>query len=189
MPRAVSHAPSATLCVTVTGEVPTTKRQALVDRFQNDETVRVFVGQIHAAGVGINLTAASQVVFNDLDWVPANHWQAEDRAHRIGQAGTVNVTYMVARKTLEEFVRGVLETKAQLVDDVVEGRALGAAVQGDVLQELRRMAAYLGERAACAGELEPEAAEAWLRDVGERLLARERAALERACPPRTGAGL
>ena len=158
------------LCVTVTGEVPTAKRQALVDRFQNDETVRVFVGQIHAAGVGINLTAASQVVFNDLDWVPANHWQAEDRAHRIGQAGTVNVTYMVARKTLEEFVRGVLETKAQLVDDVVEGRALGAVVQGDVLQELRRMAAYLGERAASAGELAPEAAEAWLRGVGERYL-------------------
>ena len=158
------------LCVTVTGEVPTAKRQALVDRFQNDDSVRVFIGQIHAAGVGINLTAASQVVFNDLDWVPANHWQAEDRAHRIGQAGTVNVTYMVARKTLEEFVRTVLETKAQLVDDVVEGRALGDAVQGDVLQELRRMAAHLGEYAAIAGELAPDAAQAWLRRASERYL-------------------
>ena len=158
------------LCVTVTGEVPTPKRPALVDRFQNDDSVRVFVGQIHAAGVGINLTAASQVVFNDLDWVPANHWQAEDRAHRIGQAGTVNVTYMVARKTLEEFVRTVLETKSQLIDDVVEGRALGAALEGDVLQELRRMAAHLGEYTAAASELNPAAGEALLRRASERYL-------------------
>ena len=157
------------LCVTVTGEVPTAKRPALVDRFQNDDAVRVFVGQIHAAGVGINLTAASQVVFNDLDWVPANHWQAEDRAHRIGQIGTVNVTYMVARKTLEEFVRTVLETKSQLIDDVVEGRALGA-LEGDVLQELRRMAAHLGEYTAAASELAPEAGEALLRRASERYL-------------------
>ena len=158
------------LCVTVTGEVPTPKRPVLVDRFQNDDSVRVFVGQIHAAGVGINLTAASQVVFNDLDWVPANHWQAEDRAHRIGQTGTVNVTYMVARKTLEEFVRTVLETKSQLIDDVVEGRALGAALEGDVLQELRRMAAHLGEYTAAASELAPEAGEASLRRASERYL-------------------
>ena len=157
------------LCVTVTGEVPTPKRPALVDRFQNDDAVRVFVGQIHAAGVGINLTAASQVVFNDLDWVPANHWQAEDRAHRIGQTGTVNVTYMVARKTLEEFVRTVLETKSQLIDDVVEGRALGA-LEGDVLPELRRMAAHLGEYTAAASELTPAAGEALLRRASERYL-------------------
>ena len=113
------------LAVTITGEVPTAKRQGIVDRFQNDESVRVLIGQIHAAGVGINLTAARQVVFNDLDWVPANHWQAEDRTHRIGQTGTVNVTYMIARDTLEEFVRAILETKARIVDDVVEGKSLG----------------------------------------------------------------
>ena len=129
--------------VAVTGKVPTAKRQELVDRFQTDESVRVFIGQIHAAGVGVNLTAARQVVFNDLDWVPANHWQAEDRAHRIGQRGTVNVTYMVARRTLEEFVRTVLETKARIVDDIVEGRALGGAADNDVLTELRRMVAHL----------------------------------------------
>ena len=65
-----------------------------MDRFQQDETVRVFLANIIAGGVGLNLTAASQVVFNDLDWVPANHWQAEDRAYRIGQTRTVNVTYL-----------------------------------------------------------------------------------------------
>ena len=81
--------------VLLTGRTPVNKRQALVDRFQQDEGVRVFLANIIAGGVGLNLTAASQVVFNDLDWVPANHWQAEDRAYRIGQTRTVNVTYLV----------------------------------------------------------------------------------------------
>jgi hypothetical protein len=47
--------------------------------------VRVFLAYIVAGGVGLNLTAATQVVFNDLDWVPANHWQAEDRAYEWGE--------------------------------------------------------------------------------------------------------
>ena len=159
------------LAVTITGEVPTSKRQGIVDRFQNDDSVRVLIGQIHAAGVGINLTAARQVVFNDLDWVPANHWQAEDRTHRIGQTGTVNVVYMVARYTLEEFIRTILETKSRLVDDVVEGRALGDAMDSDVLIELRRMAAHLEDAARARAEhLDQAAMEKLLRGASDRYL-------------------
>ena len=73
----------------------------------------MFLANIIAGGIGLNLTAATQVVFNDLDWVPANHWQAEDRAYRIGQTRTVNVTYMVAADTIDDFVQSVLETKAR----------------------------------------------------------------------------
>ena len=129
--------------VFVFGEVPAEERQNRVDRFQNDENVRLFIANMHVAGVGINLTAGRQIVFNDLDWVPANHWQAEDRAYRIGQTGTVNVTYMIARGTVDEFVKTVLETKAALMDALVEGRLLmpgeGGEVQADVLSELKRM--------------------------------------------------
>lgn len=160
------------LAVTITGEVPTAKRQGIVDRFQNDDSIRVLIGQIHAAGVGINLTAARQVVFNDLDWVPANHWQAEDRTHRIGQTGTVNVTYVVARYTLEEFIRTILETKARIVDDVVEGKALGDAMDSDVLAELRRMTTYLDETARSGSDgLDQAAIEDLLRAASERYLA------------------
>lgn len=129
--------------VFVSGEVPAEERQNRVDRFQNDENVRLFIANMHVAGVGINLTAGRQVVFNDLDWVPANHWQAEDRAYRIGQTGTVNVTYMIARGTVDEFVKTVLETKAALMDALVEGTLLvpgeDGALQPDILSELKRM--------------------------------------------------
>jgi len=124
--------------VLLTGRTPTNKRQALVDRFQEDDTVRVFLANIIAGGIGLNLTAASQVVFNDLDWVPANHWQAEDRAYRIGQTRTVNVTYLVGSGTVDDFVQAVLDTKGALVSAVVEGKALAADLSGSVLDELER---------------------------------------------------
>ena len=120
------------------GKTPADRRQALVDRFQKDDRVRVFLANIIAGGIGTNLTAATQVVFNDLDWVPANHWQAEDRAYRIGQTRTVNVTYLVARDTIDDFVQTVLEKKAALVSAIVDGKALAPDLSGDVLDELQR---------------------------------------------------
>jgi SWI/SNF-related matrix-associated actin-dependent regulator 1 of chromatin subfamily A len=125
--------------IVLTGKTPAAARQALVDRFQTDADARVFVANIIAAGTGFNLTAATQVVFNDLDWVPTNHWQAEDRAYRIGQTRTVNVTYVVARDTIDDFVHAVLETKAALVNAIVEGDALAPGSGGDVLDELQRV--------------------------------------------------
>jgi SWI/SNF-related matrix-associated actin-dependent regulator 1 of chromatin subfamily A len=137
--------------VVVTGKTPAAMRQPLVDRFQNDPEVRVFLANIIAGGTGLNLTAATQVVFNDLDWVPTNHWQAEDRAYRIGQTRTVNVTYFVARDTIDDFVQAVLETKAALVNAIVEGEALAPDAGGDVLDELQRVLHSI----SAEGELAP----------------------------------
>jgi SWI/SNF-related matrix-associated actin-dependent regulator of chromatin subfamily A-like protein 1 len=124
--------------VVLTGKTPGARRQEIVDRFQHEETVRVFLANIIAGGTGLNLTAATQVVFNDLDWVPTNHWQAEDRAYRIGQTRTVNVTYFVGQNTIDDFVQAVLETKAALVNAIVEGDAIAEGLGGDVLDELQR---------------------------------------------------
>lgn len=133
--------------VVLTGKTPVQRRQSIVDRFQNDDGVRVLIANIIAGGVGLNLTAARQVIFNDLDWVPANHWQAEDRAYRIGQTGTVNVSYLVADGTIDEFVASTLITKTALIDVVVEG---GDVAASDVLSSLEvlitRMAPHLSER-------------------------------------------
>ena len=157
--------------VVLTGKTPAEKRQALVDRFQNDENVRIFLANIIAGGIGTNLTAATQVVFNDLDWVPANHWQAEDRAYRIGQTRTVNVTYMVAADTIDDFVQGVLEKKSALVSAVVDGKALAPDLSGDVLDELQRAL-----RAVSSGIEDPSAVKE--EDLVDRLLRQARLDLE-----------
>jgi len=140
--------------VLLTGRTPAPQRQSLVDRFQQDDSVRVFLGNIIAAGIGFNLTAATQVVFNDLDWVPANHWQAEDRAYRIGQTRTVNVTYMVASNTIDDFVHSVLEKKGALVSAVVDGTAMAPDVSGDVLDELQRTVREMASGLAGSRELD-----------------------------------
>ena len=140
--------------VVLTGATPTEKRQDLVDRFQNDPNVRVFVANLIAGGVGVNLTAATQVVFNDLDWVPANHWQAEDRAYRIGQTRIVQATYMIASGTVDEFIKSVLETKAAIVAAVIEGKVLNGEISRDILSDLEdtlsRLSPGLADAAAGA---------------------------------------
>jgi SWI/SNF-related matrix-associated actin-dependent regulator of chromatin subfamily A-like protein 1 len=149
--------------VLLTGATPAARRQKLVDSFQADDRVRVFAANIIAGGVGLNLTAARQVVFNDLDWVPANHWQAEDRAYRIGQTNTVNVTYMTATGTVDDFVSTLLEAKTRLVDAVVEGKALDAGIaDGSVLDELQRL----------LHALSPHIADLRLQDLGDDEVAR-----------------
>jgi len=142
--------------VLLTGATPSGKRQALVDRFQNDDTVRVFVANIVAGGIGLNLTAARQVVFNDLDWVPANHWQAEDRAYRIGQTNTVNVTYFTATGTVDEFVSHALAVKAGLIEAVVEGTGDASAMDGNLLSELEALVRSLSSSIASVGDAESD---------------------------------
>ena len=137
--------------------------------------MRVFVANIIAGGIGLNLTAARQVVFNDLDWVPANHWQAEDRAYRIGQTRTVNVTYLVGTGTVDEFVQAVLETKGALVNAVVEGKALAADLSGSVLDELERALRAISPGLADtpASIVDADAIERLLREASDELRAHE----------------
>jgi SWI/SNF-related matrix-associated actin-dependent regulator of chromatin subfamily A-like protein 1 len=172
--------------VLLTGATPAGKRQALVDRFQDDPEVTVFVANLVAGGVGLNLTAATHVVFNDLDWVPANHWQAEDRAYRIGQERTVNVSYLVAAGTVDDFVETVLQTKAALVGAVVDGGALDQDA-GDVLSELERLVGALSPRLADTrlDDLEPEEISALLREASARAAPERPEATGEAATPRS----
>jgi SNF2 family DNA or RNA helicase len=82
--------------VTITGSDNASQRMAAMDRFQQDPGVTVALCNLVAGGVGLNLTAATHVIFQDLDWVPANHLQAEDRCYRIGQKHQVTVEYEAA---------------------------------------------------------------------------------------------
>lgn len=106
--------------VTITGETPVGERQDIVDRFQTDPSVKVFVGNIKAAGVGLTLTAACHVVFAELDWVPANVSQAEDRAHRIGQMNHVLVQHLVLDESLDAQFAKVLVAKQDIADAALD---------------------------------------------------------------------
>ena len=106
--------------VTITGDTPMNARQAAVDAFQNDPETTVFVGNIQAAGVGLTLTAASHVVFAELDWVPGNMSQAEDRCHRIGQTQSVLVQHLVLDGTLDATMAHTLVEKQEVIDKALD---------------------------------------------------------------------
>ena len=95
-------------------------RQESVDRFQSDPKCRVFVGNIQAAGVGLTLTASSHVIFAELDWVPGNVSQAEDRLHRIGQRDNVLVQHLVLEDSLDCRMAKVIVSKQTVIDAALD---------------------------------------------------------------------
>jgi SNF2-related domain/SNF2 Helicase protein/Helicase conserved C-terminal domain len=105
------------------GGTPVAKRRALVQRFQEDELTPFFVLSLKAGGAGLNLTAASHVIHFDRWWNPAVENQATDRAFRIGQQKNVLVHKFVCRGTIEDRIDQLIESKQQLVKDVLEGGA------------------------------------------------------------------
>ena len=106
--------------VAITGKTPMADRQGLVDRFQTDSGVEVFIGNIRAAGVGLTLTAASVAVFAELDWVPAIVTQAEDRIHRIGQLSSVLIQHLVLDGSLDAQMAKVLISKQDIADEALD---------------------------------------------------------------------
>jgi hypothetical protein len=103
-----------------------TKRDAAVQEFQNNPNIRVFVGTIQAAGVGLTLTAASTVVFAELDWVPGNMTQAEDRCHRIGQLDAVLVQHLVFDGSVDANLVEKIITKQAVIDAALDNKVVEA---------------------------------------------------------------
>lgn len=119
-------------CVTLTGADNMDERQKAVDDFQKG-FADVFIANIKAGGVGLTLTEASIVMFADMEWSPEIHAQAEDRAHRIGQAGTVNVYYYIAADTIERDIVDILNSKKDVMNQILEGKA--SSKKGESMQE------------------------------------------------------
>ena len=109
-------------------------RQQAVDSFQNDEKIKVFVGNLKAAGVGLTLTSAEVVIMNDLSFVPAEHAQAEDRAYRYGQKSNVLVYYPLYENTIEGAIYDILNKKKEIIRTVM-GDQISQNV-GDVAEEI-----------------------------------------------------
>ena len=102
------------------GRTGLAERDRLVRAFQTEPGVRLFIGGISAAGLGITLTAASTVIFVELDWTPARMSQAEDRCHRIGQtASMVVVQHLVIDESIDARMSKMLVDKQAVLDQVL----------------------------------------------------------------------
>ncbi|WP_197286585.1 MULTISPECIES: DEAD/DEAH box helicase [unclassified Chelatococcus] len=99
--------------VVVTGSTTPAVRQAAVDSFQNDPNTRVFIGQLQAAGTGLTLTAASDLLFVETSWVPAENQQAAMRIHRIGQRNACLVRVATLAGSIDEDVQKAVLRKMQ----------------------------------------------------------------------------
>ncbi|KAK9861300.1 hypothetical protein WJX84_009020 [Apatococcus fuscideae] len=107
--------------IRIDGDTPPSERQRLVNDFQQQAGMKVAILSIKAAGTGLTLTAASIVVFAELAWTPGDIVQAEDRAHRIGQASSVNVYYLHVRGSIDDLIWSSCQNKLQNVGQVLDG--------------------------------------------------------------------
>jgi superfamily II DNA or RNA helicase len=114
----------------------TKNRQEVVDRFQNDESLPLFLISLKAGGSGLNLTAADTVIHFDPWWNPAVEAQATDRAHRIGQQRIVTSIKLIAQDTLEERVLRMQEKKRELFEGALNAEAAWEQLSTDDFREL-----------------------------------------------------
>lgn len=105
--------------VTVTGRDSAANKQAAVDAFQNSPDVRLIICSIKAAGVGLTLTAASDVAFVELAWTYADCCQCEDRAHRIGQKDNVTCYYLLGRGTIDHAIYSLIHRKKSIASQIM----------------------------------------------------------------------
>ena len=116
------------------GSCSNAMRQQAVDQFQNDDKIKVFVGNLKAAGVGLTLTSAEAVIMNDLSFVPAEHAQAEDRAYRYGQKSNVLVYYPLFENTIEGSIYDILNRKKEIIRTVMGDEITHST--GDIVEEI-----------------------------------------------------
>lgn len=133
------------MAVLVDGSVKGEKRQDAVDQFQMNKKVRLFFGNLQAAGVGLTLTKASVFLFAELDWVPADHLQAEDRIHRIGQLEHVFIYYLIALRTIEEDLADIIVNKQSISNAVLDGgrNHTYEDVKRQMLEKIKKNSNYL----------------------------------------------
>lgn len=110
------------IAVKIDGSVSANMRQEAVDAFQNNENIKLFVGNIKAAGTGITLTAASDTCTIELSWSPSDLAQAEDRVHRIGQKNAVSNYYLLADGTIDDDMMTLIDEKKKIIDMVMDGK-------------------------------------------------------------------
>ena len=124
------------IAVKLDGSMSQHERQFSVDQFQENEKIKVFVGNIKAAGTGITLTAGEAAIFNDLSFLPSDHAQAEDRSYRYGQKNNVLVYYPIFENSIEGIIYDILNNKKQVIETVMGDRVNKADAAEEILKRI-----------------------------------------------------
>jgi len=106
-------------CVVFNGKCSLKQRDKAIDSFKNDDNVKIFLGNITAASVGLTLTCAKSLIFNNMSWVAADNKQMEDRIHRIGQTRDVDIYYQIYKDTQYEHMWDIVLKKQLIIDSVI----------------------------------------------------------------------
>ena len=111
------------LIVRIDGSTPLQVRSTSVHNFQTNPNTRLFLGQLVAAGTGLTLTASHHSLFTEVDFLPANHTQAEARNRRIGTtASGIVYNYILVKDSIEELVCNKLFEKQRAIDSIIDGK-------------------------------------------------------------------
>ncbi|MGA8850809.1 MAG: DEAD/DEAH box helicase [Aeromicrobium sp.] len=134
----------------IRGDQSKTAREQAIDRFWNDPDVKVIVCSVTAAGVGINLQVASDVVLAELSWTDAEQTQAIDRVHRIGQDKPVTAWRIIAAQTIDGRIAELIDSKAGLAARALDGsdEEIGSSVDVQLEALVTLLTDALVERAA-----------------------------------------
>ncbi|HBI91756.1 MAG TPA: helicase [Terrisporobacter glycolicus] len=117
------------------GSTPAKNRITLVDSFNNNEDIKVFLISLKAGGTGLNLTSANTVIHFDPWWNPSVQNQASDRAHRIGQKQVVEVIKLISKGTIEEKIMELQQKKSELIHDMLDGNLNNTNILSSLSEE------------------------------------------------------
>lgn len=107
------------ICVVHNGKMLTKKKDKSVEEFQNNPNIRVFIGNIQSAGVGLTLVASRVAIFNSFSWVSGDNLQAEDRIHRLNQKKDVTIYYQVFGDTFYKEMFDKVRGKQEIIDNII----------------------------------------------------------------------
>lgn len=107
------------ICVYHNGKINEKKKNEAVDNFQNDDNVKVFIGNIFSAGVGLTLTAATVCIFNNFSFVPSDNLQCEDRIHRLNQTKPCTVYYQSFNGTYFDKMLEIVHSKEEIINKII----------------------------------------------------------------------
>jgi len=108
--------------IRIDGETKQNNRQQLCENFQTNSNIRIAILAITAAGVGLTLNKADLVIFAELFWNPAQLLQGEDRAHRIGRVGSVDIKYLIANGTIDDMQWPLIQKKLDIIGATIDGK-------------------------------------------------------------------